>query len=253
MPNLALAQHDLVAWLSGPVGEAVFRHEALVCAEEAFKVLGYRAVQLGISPGHSLLVNLSQQHKFVLAPLQDRSASCVCDYAAMPLPSNTIDVVLLHHALEFSPNPHQLLNEVARVVTAGGHLIIVVFNPFSLFGLFKWGAALTKRTVWRHHSLRMARLTDWLQLLGFQITATRRGWRGRRVCAKGSSGVTRRARLYARLGSWIGADAFYVIIARKQVAPLSLLRPAHWPSVKVPAFGGLKSVGTSDRQQTNGL
>lgn len=252
MSSLALCQRDLATWLATPVGESLFRHEEAVCADEVFKVSGYRALQLGISPGHSLLTSVQQRHKFVLAPLFDQSASCICDYAAMPLPSNALDVVVLHHALEFSPNPHQLLNEVARVVTAGGHVMIVVFNPFSLFGLFKWGAVFSRRAIWRHHSLRMARLADWLQLLGFQITATRHGRRGQKMYANGGGGTTRRTQLYAWLGSWIGAGAFYVVIARKQVAPLTPLRPVPWPSVKLPALGGLKSIGKSDRHQTNG-
>ncbi len=251
MSSLALCQRDLATWLATPVGESLFRHEEAVCADEVFKVSGYRALQLGISPSHSLLTGVQQRHKFVLAPLFDQSASCICDYAAMPLPSNALDVVVLHHALEFSPNPHQLLNEVARVVTAGGHVIIVVFNPFSLFGLFKWGAVFSRRAIWRHHSLRMARLADWLQLLGFQITATRRGRRDQKIYAN-RGGAARRTQLYAWLGSWIGAGAFYVVIARKQVAPLTPLRHVPWPSVKVPALGGLKAIGKSDRHQANG-
>ncbi|RLA47594.1 MAG: hypothetical protein DRR06_02065 [Gammaproteobacteria bacterium] len=240
VPTLMESQAGLVNWLATPMGQYLFHHEMQISSGGIFNVPGYRAAQLGISPAHSLLTGLQQEHKLILAPVFDSNAACVCDYQTLPLPSNTLDVVLLHHALEFSPEPHKLLNEVARVVAAGGHIIIIAFNPFSLFGFAKWAAgSFSTQQVWRHHSLRMARLVDWLQLIGFQIVTADRGgaMKGMR-----DSQINRDRQLSGWIRRRISAGAFFVIVARKQVVPLTPVRQTRWPPVKVPAFAGLKTV-----------
>ena len=42
--------------------------------------------------------------------------------------SETIDVMLLHHALEFSTSPKAVLAEAGRVVMPGGHLILCMLQ-----------------------------------------------------------------------------------------------------------------------------
>lgn len=240
VPKLIESQTQLIAWLATPLGQSIYACERQVASREVFNVGGYRAAQMGISSGHSLLDGLQHEHKFILAPGADSYAACVCDFQALPLPSNTLDAICLHHALDFSPEPHKLLNEAARVISAGGYIIVVAFNPFSVFGLTKWVAGLTTRQqVWRHNSLRRARIVDWLQLIGFQVIATERGgWENTTNLPRTSFSV--------RLVDWarkrISAGAFYVVIARKQVTPLNPIRNGAWQTVKTPALASLKSL-----------
>ena len=53
----------------------------------------------------------------------------------LPIETNSIDLVLLPHILEFSSNPHQILREVQRVLMPEGHVIVCGFNPRSLWGV----------------------------------------------------------------------------------------------------------------------
>ena len=124
---LRATQAAITSWWSTPTGSYLFHQELKVSRSEIFKLAGYRALQLGTSPAHSLLGGLLQKHKFILAPVGGDEAVCISDFECLPLPSNTMDVVLLHHALDFSPEPHKLLTEAARVVMPGGHIIIIVF------------------------------------------------------------------------------------------------------------------------------
>ena len=41
----------------------------------------------------------------------------------LPIASNSIDLLLLPHVLEFSVNPHQILREVQRVLMPDGHAV----------------------------------------------------------------------------------------------------------------------------------
>ncbi len=246
VPALEESQADLSAWLATPFGKSLYRAESQLCRGDVFKISGYRAVQLGISPGHTLLEALPHKHKFILTSIIDESAACVCDYQALPLPTGTLDTVLLHHVLDFSPKPHALLNESARVVSAGGYIIIVGFNPFSFFGISKWLAGLlTRHQVWHHNSLRRARLIDWLQLIGFQLVASET------ARFDGLIDKQSQPRLPGLTLEWlrrrISSGAFYVIVARKQVIPLNPIRHAVWQTVKIPGFVGLKKFRQGDR------
>lgn len=238
--DLQVSQAKVTEWLTTPTGRYLYRQESAVSHSEIFKLPGYRALQLGVSPTHSLLEDLLQQHKFIIAPVTGGDAACIGDFEYLPLPSNAIDVVLLHHALDFSLEPHKLLTEVARVVIPGGHIIIIVFDPLSLFGITKWLAGLlSSQPVWRHHSLRMTRVVDWLQLLGFQIVDKQRGGQFK---IPGKVWGDQPVSVIEWVKKYISSRAFYVVVARKQVVPLLPAQHTAWPAIKVSAITGLKPV-----------
>lgn len=58
-----------------------------------------------------------------------------CHYDAIPLLPESIDVVIIHHALEFSLNPRSILEEAYQILAPNGNLIIIGFNPLSMWGL----------------------------------------------------------------------------------------------------------------------
>ena len=53
---------------------------------------------------------------------------------ALPIASDSVDVVLLPHVLEFETTPHEALREAQRVLVPEGHVLITGFNPWSLMG-----------------------------------------------------------------------------------------------------------------------
>lgn len=240
--NFSEAQPLLASWLNASAGCSLYRSEQQICEDPVFRLPGYRAAQLGLCADHSLIQNMPQQHKFVLSPHAGGDTRCVCDFQSLPFPSNTIDVVLLHHVLEFAANPHQLLAETARVVAEGGHIVIVVFNPFSVFGMSKWGMALFGRPgIWQHRSLRKARLIDWLQLIGFQIVAARLGKPANKIHMDIDSPKGLRLSLRRRFYG----GSFYVLVARKNVVPVTPVRNLSWHPVAGRALNSLKTVNES--------
>ena len=56
-------------------------------------------------------------------------------FEAMPFESESIDLVVMPHALEVSEDPHALLREVYRILIPGGRVILTGFNLMSLWGL----------------------------------------------------------------------------------------------------------------------
>jgi len=236
---LPLVQDQLAEWFDEGFGQKLYQQQKACCEQSLNRHFGYRLAQLGVSPRHGLLLNLPPSHKFVLSRASE-GASCQCEFDALPLPSDTIDVVLLHHVLDFSSHPHRALIEAARVVTAGGHLVIVGFNPFSAFGFYKWfGAIWSGNAVWRHNSLRKGRVVDWLQLLGFQVSYTP-------LAYDKITGEQLREWKRKFSGRDLSRGAFYMIVAQKMVTPLRPVKPRYWSPLKVGSLAGLKQVQVED-------
>ena len=57
-----------------------------------------------------------------------------CHFDALPFDAASLDLVILPHALELARDPHLALREVERVLVPEGRVIIVGFNPASLWG-----------------------------------------------------------------------------------------------------------------------
>jgi hypothetical protein len=85
--------------------------------------------------------------------------------------------VVLPHALELARDPHQTLREVERVLVPEGRVVIVGFNPASLWGLRQRAGRVRAGWAGRNQPLYLPRagefigywrLRDWLRLLGFE-------------------------------------------------------------------------------------
>ena len=237
---LPLVQDELAAWFDEGFGQKLYRWQKTCCQQNLSQLFGYRLAQIGISPRHSLLENLQPSHKFILSRAHG-DASCQCEFDALPLPSDTIDIVLLHHVLDFSDDPHRALIEAARLVTAGGHIVIIGFNPLSLFGLYKWpGVVWPGKAIWRHNSLRKGRVIDWLQLLGFQVNF-------RPLAGDKTKGDQLHQWKRALSGQDLSRGAFYMIVAQKMVTPLKPIKSRYWSPLKAGSLVGLKQVQADNR------
>jgi SAM-dependent methyltransferase len=139
----------------------------------------------------------------------------VADLDAIPMLDNSVDFVLLHHTLEFSENPHQVLREVSRVLAPGGNLVIVGFNRWSLFGVRRWFSQITGVTApWAHHPLSTGRLIDWMHLMSCEPMGVARGFYG--LPLQYRKGM----RWFKRLDDWLMSIAapfggFYMLHATK--------------------------------------
>ena len=155
----------LERWLDTAQGRYVCAWEAASVDAAIADVFGFNALQLGL-PHHDFL-------RASRIPLRQKVAECgpvdlLCDLRALPVAALSTDLVILPHILEFSSDAHQILREVERILIPEGHLIILGFNPRSLWGLrnrFERSGSYP----WHGTYLSQARLKDWLNLLGFEV------------------------------------------------------------------------------------
>src|SRR5699024_4183589 len=80
-----------------------------------------------------------------------------------------VDALLLAHSLELSAEPHRLLRECERVLNDRGQLVLLGFDPWSMWALAQRlpgrGSARFVRDA-RFYGVH--RVCDWLRLLGFE-------------------------------------------------------------------------------------
>ena len=143
---------------------------------------------------------------------------------ALPFDSRSIDLALLPHTLEFASDPHQVLREVQRVLTPEGHIVILGFNPMSLWGLWRM-LRRSDRAPWNGHFIHLLRIKDWLKLLDFDLV------QGNMLYYRPplhSEKLMDRLYFLDKIGDrwWPMAAAVYMVVAKKRVAAMTPLRPA---------------------------
>lgn len=66
-------------------------------------------------------------------PSYEKNALAMVDPEVLPFPDQSIDRLLLVHALEYAPHPKQLLREAWRVLVDGGRLLVIAPNRRGLW------------------------------------------------------------------------------------------------------------------------
>ena len=211
---------DASKWLATPLGQYLLAREQEYFDKTVADIFGYNAVQLGL-PGIDLL--RASRITFRLTADVSAPAGLKTDFRALPIASNSIDLVVLPHVLDFSQNPHQVLREVARVLLPEAQVVISCFNPWSLWGVRR-AFGRKSRYPWNGRFINLPRLKDWLTLLGLEIT-------GGQMCCYSPPCVTERwlAR-FAFMDAagdrwWPIAGGVYFLQAVKRVRGMRLIMP----------------------------
>ncbi len=243
-------------WLQTPPGQRLLAWEHARCAQAVADVFGFNALQLGLPELDALQANrmphrwLALTHAFAPAARTTHDTephALVCDPAALPFQANSLDLLVLPHALELSADPHEALREVARVLRPEGRVVITGLNPLSLWALRQRQAHVCgklglKRLAESALYLPQAgefigywRLRDWLLLLGFELELTRFGLYQPAVR---SEAWLQRFDWMERAGQrwWPILGAVYLVVAVKRVRGVRLLGPA-WKPFRTPAVG----------------
>lgn len=217
-------------WFRSPAGRCLLEAEQAQMERVLPNLFGYYVVQLGDPGGMDLLASSRIATRFRLhidphngPPGDDRP---VCLDEALPVATDSVDVMVLPHVLEFAADPHQVLREAGRVLIGEGHLVVLGFNPWSLWGLWRAALAWRDNPPWSGRFLGPSRVKDWLRLLGFDIE---HGWCFHFRPPLRSAAMAARLGFMEKLGRycWPYFGGAYMLVARKRVIPLTPIR-ARW-------------------------
>src|SRR5690606_29601327 len=113
-------------WLATPLKRRCLANEQRLARRVLERVFGELLLQVGCWGGrHAFLRYARTQRKALVDWRMDSGADVVCDTAALAIPSDSVDAVILPHTLERIPSPHALLREVDRVLRADGQIIVL--------------------------------------------------------------------------------------------------------------------------------
>lgn len=219
-PHDLAAYRALTAWYQGALGRHLLGREQALVDDMLGRRFGYHLLQLGCAD-LALYERSPMGHKFAFTPFPEAANGyqAIAETEAMPLATSSMDCVLLHHALDYAADQHQLLREVTRVLIPGGHVIIVGFNPLSSWGLRNKLVPGRRPAPWHARMLGRVRVCDWLKLLEFQIDEIRYAEYALPIDTPAAIRYSGWMETLASRLNW-PSGAVYVIAARKQVLPL---------------------------------
>src|SRR3990167_6277251 len=208
-------------WFDSPPGRYLLAWEQARFDEAVADVFGYHSLQIGMPLLDGLRTN-RMPHRWLaldelpspgpgVGPAPDLLAHAV----ALPFPDNSLDLVLLPHALELSHDPHVALREVAR-------------------GLRQQRVRLYQRLSGGRGRLYLPdvgefisawRLRDWLRLLNFEVEPADFGCY--RPAVRSEHWMERFAWM-ERVGErcWPILGAGYFVVGVKRVHGMRLMEPA---------------------------
>ncbi len=224
----------LSEFLRSPAGRYVLDWERRQFDAVVADIFGYHALQLGLPEIDALRENRMPLRLCASDRLLDSppvsgghtQVAVVNRFEELPFETQSIDLVVMPHVLEFAQEPHQVLREVERVLVPEGQVVITGFNPASLWGLRQWLSRLGMAPVLPREGqlIGLPRAKDWLKLLSFEAN------RGRFGCYAP----------WGRSEKWLGRWAFiekagdrwwpvlgsvYLVTAIKRVRGLRLVGP----------------------------
>jgi len=220
-------------WFETPSGAYLLAWEQQQYDQRVADIFGYHALQLGL-PALQALAASRMSHRWLATTPEASGCAPVLrvDYAALPFPEASLDLVALPHALDSHANPHGTLREVARVLVPGGRVVLSGFNPASLWGLRQRRERLCRRLGLGAPLLPEGldfigyrRLRDWLHLLDFEIEVSHYG--GYRPLLRSEKWL-QRWRWMDGAGArwWPFFGAAYFLVAVKRVHGVRLLGAA---------------------------
>ena len=156
-------------WYQSPLGLEVFKAEKAKTHQIISRLFGYHILQVGLNENFQLIQDSPAGHKLLFSTFwRPGIKTPVANIEELPLAHDSIDAIVVYHALDFTTDSHRLLRELTRVLRPGGQMLIIGFNPISFWGLFR--LFTRKRNIpWRGRFLSFGRLNDWIRLLNLQI------------------------------------------------------------------------------------
>jgi SAM-dependent methyltransferase len=245
---------DLHDWLQSPPGRYLLAWERAQLDLAVADIFGFHALQLGLPELAALSAN-RMPHRWTATNAPSGKTNFVTDFSALPFSAHSLDLVVLPHSLELTPDPHATLREVERVLVPEGRVVVCGLNPASLWALRMRRARLYHRLgvgqgflPSSHQLIGFWRLRDWLRLLGFEVEIARFGCY--RPALSGEK-LLDKFEWMERAGQrwWPILGAVYFLVAVKRVRGMTLLSPS-WKAPRVLAAAPVSVAGSTSLKRT---
>lgn len=224
-------------WYETPLGQRVLAAVRAEVRSATERVFGYHAVIHGPPRASGTLMReLRIPHVMRLGDAIEERPEVVAGSLNWPLAPASVDLVVLHHSLQLTVDPHRLLREVDQVLAPDGQLLVIGFNPFSLFGMRRLFSC-RKTAPWCGRLYTRRRVLDWLSVLGY---ATRLNQSTFFRPPLQTSALLERLAFMERFGARCCpiTGSVNLLLVQRQIAPLTPVRP-RWRPKRSGLAGGV--------------
>lgn len=208
-------------WQDLPNGQNLFGAESDMVVDALSLCFGHHLLKVGSLSSQVNTEGCLIDHQISLTKSlsSEFATGVMSELDELPFHSNTIDAVLMNHVLEYCPDPHQVLREIHRVLMPNGNLVLTIFNPVSLLFLARCLPFSAKQGFWKGRFFSVARIKDWLNLLGFELIEEK-------YCAYSSLLTNKTLKNTGSFSKWTPKlGSVCMIKARKREWPLTPIRP----------------------------
>ena len=228
--ELCSRRKQLRAWFADVLGTALLEQEQSALDTILQNLFGYYLLQLGWVTPRDILTESRIRMRMIMDV--DLPREVAYPHAAVmpemvPVQGDSLDVVVLQHTLEFAGEPHEVLREVDRMLIPEGHVVIVAFNPWSLWGVWRLVRRRSRRFPWCGRFLSVTRMKDWMGLLGFDTVQVVPLFFRPPI---GRQGIMRRLGFMDKVGirGWPILAGVNIIVAQKRMATLTPIKLRRW-------------------------
>jgi len=217
---------SLRRWYGNPLGQVLAKTELSALSEHLPNIFGYHLVVIDPPWQQYTLSESRIAHHVIQSAAPDRQAGTgmVGHTETWPILTDTLDAILLPHTLELAGNPHQVLREADRCLIPDGHLLVLGFNPRSLWGLRRLMSWQKGQMPWDARFISMHRLKDWLSLLGFDTLHSRYLFQRPPIQ---NAQLLERLQFLEPAGDrgYLLLSGVYLLVARKRTTTITPIRP----------------------------
>lgn len=158
-------------WLMQPLGSYLLEAEKRFLHSFVSDCYGKHALLIGVPRQNILLKTAVIPHQVLVSPLINKNKGMFfveSEFVELAFATASIDLVILPHTLEYIDNPQHVLSEACRIVKPDGYIIILGFNPYSLWGLKKYWIG-DHHSPWSGNFLPLMTIKKWLALADFEL------------------------------------------------------------------------------------
>jgi len=228
--NSMSTHEQFAAWLQQPLGQVVINEERIALRCFWPFILGDYLLTFGVAPQVALTEEAKVKHCFMMVPSNNcvrfTGSFIVAESAYLPIQERSLQAILLPHVLEFSKDPYQLLREAEAALSPEGYLIVIGFNPWSLWGLRRC-FSFKRQSPWAGVFRPSYRIKDWLRVLNFHTVSQKKlVYQAPIILPKWVFFLSPLKKLCQMFFPYLGG--VYIVIAQKKVFGLTPLQKTAW-------------------------
>ena len=203
------------SWFASDLGKRILHHEIALIEDFLVAQTGAHIGQISVQ-NKALFSSSPIENKFLIDVGNELRSGIAVNPMQLPFGDDSIDILISHHFLDFVDSKKPAISELGRVISPAGSLILIGFNPISLWGLFQFFGRFTKDPAWSGKYVMPRSQIRWLSSLGFRQHSLRYSvcWRPNLFFKESDE-----SRVSLPIGS------IYVLIAKKWIEAPRIVRP----------------------------